>query len=327
MPGHGISGTDISGNDVGVRFVETFLEMMAAERGAAPLTLEAYRRDLADFADFAAARKVSPVRAGPTLIEDYLAALTRRGLSARTLARRLSTLRQFHRFLCAEKTREDDPCTAIDSPRQGLALPKFLTEQEVEALLAAAHARRRGVRGARPDALRLAALLELLYATGLRVSELVALPLSAVQTERRVLVVRGKGAKERMVPLNEPAIAALAAYHKVREHYLRRGRESKCLFPSHAASGHLTRHRLAQMLKGLAAEAGIAPEKVSPHVLRHAFASHLLARGADLRAVQKMLGHADIATTQIYTHLLDEHLRRAVGRHHPLARRSAPGRG
>lgn len=313
-------------NAAATHLVDAFLEMMTAERGAAQLTLDAYRRDLADFFEFAAARKMAPLSAASSLIRDYLAAMTRRGLSSRTLARRLSTLRQFFRFLCAEKVRDDDPCTAIDSPRQGVTLPKFLTEEEVEALLAAAHARRCGRGSGRPDAVRLVALLELLYATGLRVSELVALPVGAAQSERRSLVVRGKGGRERMVPLSGPAIAALEDYRAVRERYLRPGRDSRFLFPSRAASGHLTRHRLGQMLKGLAIEAGIDPVKVSPHALRHAFASHLLARGADLRAVQKMLGHADIATTQIYTHLLDEHLKRTVDKHHPLARPQAPAR-
>ena len=307
----------MSTDDLAQRAIETFLEMMAAERGAAPLTLEAYRRDLADFARFAAEEGASAHTASTAIVEGYLRGLSRAARSPRTLARRLSTLRQFFRFLSSEGRRADDPCATVESPRQGLRLPKFLTEREVEALIGAALKRVR--KRPAPAALRLCAALEVLYATGLRASELVALPVNAVQPERRSLIVRGKGGKERMVPLSEPALAALEAYHRRRERTVPDARPSKYLFPSRGASGHLTRHRLGQMLKALAREAGVDEDKVSPHALRHAFASHLLARGADLRAVQKMLGHADIATTQIYTHLLDEHLKQAVTRHHPLS--------
>jgi integrase/recombinase XerD len=240
-------------------------------------------------------------------------------LAPRTGARRLSALRQFYRFLYAEGLRGDEPTAALDSPHQGRPLPRVLSESEVDALLAAARSRDG------PEGLRLAALVEVLYATGLRVSELVALPLAAVRRDPRVLLVRGKGGKERMVPLGEPAREALSAYLEVRRRFCPAGRDPRWLFPSRAASGHLTRHRFAQLLKALAVEAGVDPGKVSPHVLRHAFASHLLEHGADLRAVQQMLGHADISTTQIYTHVLNERLRRLVETHHPLARGWPPG--
>jgi integrase/recombinase XerD len=245
-------------------------------------------------------------------------------MAPRTAARRLSTLRQFHRFLFGEGLRADDPTAGLDSPRQGRTLPKVLSETEVEALLAAARARP-GAAGA-----RLVALLELLYATGLRVSELVALPAAAAARDPRVLIVTGKGGKERMVPLSEPARDALKRYRAAagkRE----RGASTeapaapaprapgKWLFPSRGAAGHLTRQRVAQLLKELAVAAGIDPAKVSPHVLRHAFASHLLDHGADLRAVQMMLGHADISTTQIYTHVLDARLKALVRDRHPLS--------
>lgn len=299
--------------------IDAFLEMMAAERGAAALTLDAYRRDLVDYAKMLATREAVPASADADLIRAYLASMARAGLAARTVARRLSTLRQFYRFLAREKIRTDDPCATIDSPRQGLILPRYLSEDEVGRLLQAACSRVKRGRRTVADTRRLVALLELLYATGLRVSELVALPLSAVQGKRQSLLVRGKGSKERMVPLSEPAARAVAAYSKIRESFLRAGTESDFLFPSRSASGHLTRHRFAQMLKELAVQANIDTEKVSPHALRHAFASHLLAGGADLRAVQKMLGHSDIATTQIYTHVLDERLKATVRDYHPLA--------
>ncbi|MEX1306296.1 MAG: site-specific tyrosine recombinase XerD [Rhodovibrionaceae bacterium] len=301
------------------RHIESFLEMLAAERGAALNTLEAYRRDLRDFS---ATLGGCPVEeAGSEAIRAYLAKLSASGLAARTLARRLSALRQFYRFLYAEGLRGDNPATAIDSPRQGRSLPKVLNEREVEALLAAARERK----GA--DGVRLRALIEVLYATGLRISELVTLPLSAVARDPRVLIVRGKGGKERMIPLGEAARAALADYRGLRpQAFLKTGADSPWLFPSRGKGGHLTRHRVAQLLKELAAEAGLPPAKVSPHVLRHAFASHLLDHGADLRAVQQMLGHADISTTQIYTHVLNERLKTLVSEHHPLARKAAAAR-
>ncbi len=297
------------------RHVEAFLEMLAAERGAARLTVDAYRRDLGDYAAFLAARGASPADADAEAVRAYLSHLAPR-MAAATSARRLSCLRQFHRFLFAEGVRGDDPTAAIDSPRRQRPLPKVLSEAEVDRLLAAARGRE-GV-----DGLRRAALVELLYATGLRVSELVGLPLAAVQGDRRFLIVRGKGGKERLVPLGEVAANAVAAYVEARDAHLPRGtKASPWLFPSRGAAGHLTRGRFGQMLKEIAVEAEIEPRRVSPHVLRHAFASHLLAHGADLRAVQKMLGHADIGTTQIYTHVLEERLKALVHDHHPLGGR------
>ena len=308
----------------GSHHVESFLEMLAAERGAAANTLQAYQRDLNDFGKFLGARGKAIDRARVEDLRAYLGHIEEAGMAPRTAARRLSALRQFHRFLFAEGLRADDPTAAIDSPRRGRSLPKVLNEAEVERLLSAARAR------PGPEGARLTALLELLYATGMRVSELVGLPLSAVARDPRVLIVRGKGGKERMVPLSEPAREAVKRYRAVRAPGRRRGAEArvgareararKWLFPSWGATGHLSRQRVAQMLKELAAEAGIDPAKVSPHVLRHAFASHLVDHGADLRSVQKMLGHADISTTQIYTHVLGERLKALVRDHHPLAR-------
>jgi integrase/recombinase XerD len=309
--------------------VEAFLEMLAAERGAAMNTLEAYRRDLDDFRSFLATGRASLEAAGAEDIRGYLARLNAQGMASRTAARRLSTLRQFYRFLLGEGWRADDPTAELDSPRQARALPKNLSESDVDRLLDQARSRR----GA--DGARLVALLEVLYATGLRVSELVALPQSAAFRDPRFLIVRGKGGKERLVPLSPPARTALLEYCKQRHHFLPRSakaekggvvrpRESPWLFASRGRSGHLTRHRVGQLLKELALAAGLDPAKVSPHVLRHAFASHLLSHGADLRSVQQMLGHADISTTQIYTHVLDERLKALVRDHHPLSKEDAP---
>ena len=291
--------------------------MLAAERGAARHTIDAYGRDLADYAGFLAGRGGAPAVADSEAVRAYLSHLAGR-LAPATSARRLSCLRQFHRFLFAEGVRDDDPTAVIDSPRRTTPLPKVLGEDEIGRLLDAARAR------AGAGGLRCLALVELLYATGLRVSELVGLPLAAVRTDPRFLVVRGKGGKERLVPMGEAAKSAVAAYLEVRDSFLAEGAASPWLFPSRGAAGHLTRRRFGQMLKDLAVAAEIEPRRVSPHVLRHAFASHLLAHGADLRAVQQMLGHADIATTQIYTHVLDTRLKKLVRDHHPLGR---PKRG
>ena len=298
--------------------------MLAAERGAAPNTLEAYRRDLEHCEDFLSGRRRNLRDAGTEDLSAYLQALSASGMAARTAARRLSALRQFYRFLFEDRLRGDDPTAGLESPRQGRPLPKVLSEAEVDRLLEAARA------DASPEGIRLLALLELLYATGLRVSELVSLPLSSMARDPRVLLVRGKGGRERMVPLSEPARAALSDYCEIRARFLmskqaaRTSRDkglpdSPWLFPSRGKSGHLTRHRVGQLLKDLAIAAGLEPSKLSPHVLRHAFASHLLDHGADLRAVQKMLGHADISTTQIYTHVLAERMKSLVLNHHPLA--------
>jgi integrase/recombinase XerD len=294
--------------------------MMAAERGCAGHTLEAYRRDLEDFAAFMAGRRSLFAAADGVAIRAYLASLSNAGLSPRTAARRLSALRQFFRFLLGDGVRADDPTSTIDAPKIGRPLPKALTETEVSSLIEASR-RLGGDDGARAEA-----LIELLYATGLRVSELVGLRAGAVRRDAPVLLVRGKGDKERLVPLTDAALSALGRYRERRDRATEL-RTSPWMFPSSGRSGHLTRQRFAQMLKSLAAAAGIDPRRVSPHVLRHAFATHLLDHGADLRSVQQMLGHADIATTQIYTHVAQERLGRIVGRHHPLARRGRRGVG
>lgn len=296
------------------RQVEMFLEMLAAERGAAANTLDGYQRDLGDFAGFCKSQGKDASQADAALIRKYLKHLDGYGMAARTQARRLSALRQFFRFLYAERMRDDDPTTVIDSPKIGRALPKYLSEDEVDRLLTCA-ANHAGVEGK-----RLVALMEILYATGLRVSELVGLPLRALSRDGLMLMVRGKGDKERMVPLSEPATDAIRDYLEVRERFLPKGvKDSPYMFPSRAKQGYMTRARFAQILKDLAIEAALDPRRVSPHVLRHSFASHLLAHGADLRALQQMLGHADISTTQIYTHVLDERLKRLVNSAHPLS--------
>jgi integrase/recombinase XerD len=291
--------------------VENFLEMLAVERGASPRTLEAYRRDLDDVT---AVLKSDPAVANVDHLRRYLDHMNRLGLAPRTAARRLSCLRQFYKFLYAEGVRTDDPAASLESPRLGRPLPKYLTAEEVDRLLAAA----KGIDGR--QGLRATALLELLYATGLRVSELVGLPLNAIPRNKPTIIVRGKGNKERMVPVGDAALAALAAYLPVRESYIpKAAKSSRWLFPSDSREGHLTRSGFALLLKEIAVAAGISPSRVSPHVLRHSFATHLLANGADLRSLQQMLGHADISTTQIYTHVLDERLRRLVSDNHPLA--------
>ncbi len=305
--------------------VDAFLDMLIAERGAAENTRMAYERDLTDLGLWLAQRGLPLEKAGTEDLRAYLEFQHRAGgadqkpAAPRTVARRLSAMRQFYRFLVSEGRRHDDPASALDSPKQGRPLPKILTEAEVGRMIDAAQTR------GGPEGLRLVALLEVLYATGLRVSELVGLPMSAILRDGRGLIVRGKGGKERMVPLSDPAWAALAAYLPWRGHFILAGRENgpvAFIFPSRSSTnGHLTRQRFAQLLKELAIESNIDPEKVSPHVLRHAFATHLLDHGADLRSVQKMLGHADIATTQIYTHVVSERLKQVVHQHHPLARR------
>jgi integrase/recombinase XerD len=299
------------------RYSESFLEMMAVERGAALKTIEGYRRDLDHFSGFSAGRAGTLDEASTEDIRAYVASLSAEGLAASTVSRRLSALRQFFRFLYAEGLRGDDPTTTVDGPRIQRPLPKYLSEEEVAILLAFAHE----AKG--PEGKRLVALLEVLYATGLRVSELVGLPLSAVTRDVRFLTVRGKGGKERIVPLSDPALAALAIYRDVRLFFIPEGTDSPWLFPSRGKSGYLTDRRFAQLLKELAIKANIKKSRVSPHVLRHAFASHLLANGADLRAVQQMLGHADISTTQIYTHVLESRLKALVENHHPLATRKS----
>ncbi len=304
------------------RLRERFFEMLMAERQSAANTIDAYRRDLNDFAGFLGRRDRSLADADAALVRAYLQRLDQAGMAPRTAARRLSALRQFYKFLIGEGLRADDPLGTVDAPRQPKALPKLLSEEEVARLLSAA----RALPGA--DGLRALALLELLYATGLRVSELVGMPVAAVMRDQRVLIVRGKGGKERMIPLNDGARQAIGDWLPVRAAWLAKARAgggtSPWLFPSRGKSGHLTRHRFAQLLKAICLAAEIDPRRVSPHVLRHAFATHLLDKGADLRSVQQMLGHADIATTQIYTHVAGERLKALVNTHHPLARPRRP---
>jgi len=298
------------------RHVESFLEMLLAERGAAAHTVEAYRRDLADATSYLRASGIDLPNAGADDLRGYFSHLASMRLASSTAARRLSCLRQFFHFLVHEEILDADPTTALDSPRTQRSLPKVLSEADVERLLDMAHAHAKDGQG---RASRLVALLELLYATGLRVSELVGLPGAAIQGDGRFIIVRGKGGKERLVPLSEPARAAIANYLPVRLGFCPNGGRSSWLFPSRARGGHLTRQQFSLALKALATDAGIDSGKLSPHVLRHAFASHLLAHGADLRSLQKLLGHSDIATTQIYTHVLDERLKKLVRDHHPLS--------
>jgi integrase/recombinase XerD len=289
--------------------LELFVEMLAAERGAAENTIDAYERDLNDAARFL---KAPLAGASTEDLRRYFARLARAGMAPSTASRRRSVLRQFFRFLYAEGLRGDDPTAGIDAPRRARRLPKLVAEDEMGRLLEAARAL------PPPDSLRLIAMLELLYGGGLRISELVSLPFPPSADREDFLLVRGKGGKERLVPLSPPAMAALAAWIAVRP------KGGRHLFPSRGKQGYLTRRRVGQQLKALAIAAGVDPKRLSPHVLRHAFATHLLANGADLRAVQRMLGHADIATTQIYTHVLDERLQSLVRDKHPLARRRAP---
>jgi integrase/recombinase XerD len=305
--------------------LEAFLEMLAAERGAAQNTLQAYRRDLEDFLAFLEHRAKPLAAVAPAEIGAYLRVLSETGLAPASRARRLSAIRQLFKFLVAEGVIAEDPVLGFAGPKQGRPLPKTLSVAEVDRLIETARLRTQRTRGRdRVRALRLHALIETLYATGLRVTELVTLPRSVLAGDGRVLTVKGKGGRERIVPLTPAARAAL-------DRYLNVGREkdddvapmiaTRWLFASRGAEGHLTRQRLAQELKELATAAGLDAERVSPHVLRHAFASHLLDRGADLRSVQQLLGHADISTTQIYTHVLEERLKKLVLEHHPLATR------
>jgi integrase/recombinase XerD len=296
--------------------IEAFLEMMSAERAAARNTLVAYGKDLADAHAFTAARGRPLEDAAAEDVEAYFAELGARGLSAATAARRRAAVRQFFRFALEEGWRADDPSRRVDAPRKPRALPKLLSREEVERLIAAADALPAA------EAARLACMVEVLYAAGLRVSELTALPLQALARDPAFLTVRGKGGKDRLAPLNGPARAAVKAYLAHRPAFLPKGdKANPWLFPSGGASRRVTPRRVAQLLDEAAARAGIDPARVSPHVLRHAFATHLLEGGADLRAVQTLLGHADIATTQIYTHVSSDRLRRTVEASHPLAKR------
>jgi integrase/recombinase XerD len=309
-----------------VRLIDLFLDMLAAEQGAGDNTLDAYRRDLTDFSAFLAKSSHSFAAAETQSLRDYLADLDGRGFKSSSVARRLSAMRHLFRFLLNERIRSDDPAAILSGPKRGRGLPKVLSISDVDCLLAHAKALADEAEAspqAQLRAMRLYCLLEVLYATGLRVSELVALPLSAARSDARMIVVRGKGNKERLVPLNETSRRAMADYLAVME-ALKVSKKnnapgSKWLFPSFGESGHLTRQHFARDLKELAASAGLAPRLVSPHVLRHAFASHLLHNGADLRIVQTLLGHTDISTTQIYTHVVEERLKSLVRDLHPLA--------
>jgi integrase/recombinase XerD len=308
-----------------------YLDMLAAERGAQKNTLAAYGRDLEDFAAYLSGAGRSVAKAGTADLRSYLGELSRRGLRVTTVARRLSAMRQLYRFLYAEGRRGDDPAAVLEGPRRERALPKTLTLAEVDGLLRVAGTIDPAAPlPARLRAARLSCLLEVLYATGLRVSELVALPMAAARQDTRAIVVRGKGNKERLVPLNEASKHAMVAYLDLLAQSgadrslpalpRKRGGEGReWLFPSFGDSGHLTRQHFARELKALAGAAGLRAAQLSPHVLRHAFASHLLHNGADLRVVQTLLGHADISTTQIYTHVLEERLKSLVRDLHPLA--------
>ncbi|AMN51503.1 recombinase XerD [Labrenzia sp. CP4] len=301
--------------------LENFLEMLAAERGAAENTLAGYRRDLEDFSGFLGRKTLASAQSED--ISAYLGDLNRRGFAETSQARRLSALKQFYKFLYAEGSREDDPTRTLSAPKKRASLPKVLSMEDVDRLIETARAETEKPQksaAARLRTQRMYTLIEVLYATGLRVSELVALPVTAALRDARLIEIRGKGGKERLVPLSRAAQAAMKDYVGLRA---AEGayEKSPWLFPSHGDSGHLTRQHFARDLKDLAVAAGLDAGKISPHVLRHAFASHLLQNGADLRVVQQLLGHADISTTQIYTHVLDERLRELVESAHPLAKK------
>jgi integrase/recombinase XerD len=308
------------------RLINLFLDMLAAEQGAGHNTLDAYRRDLTDFSEFLTRAGRSFAGAETQALRDYLDDLDARGFKSSSVARRLSAMRHLFRFLLNERVRSDDPAAILSGPKRGRGLPKVLSIADVDRLLVRAKALADAPETSAPQRLRakrLYCLLEVLYATGLRVTELVTLPLSASRRDARMIVVRGKGNKERLVPLNEASRQAMADYLAAIEaqkpEKKKNAAASKWLFPSFGESGHLTRQHFARDLKELAAAAGLAPRLVSPHVLRHAFASHLLHNGADLRIVQTLLGHTDISTTQIYTHVVEERLKSLVRDLHPLA--------
>ncbi|MCA6118896.1 site-specific tyrosine recombinase XerD [Bradyrhizobium sp. WSM 1738] len=308
------------------KLISLFLDMLAAEQGAGVNTLDAYRRDLTDLSDFLGRKGQGFTSAGTDVLRDYLADLDTRGFKSSSVARRLSAMRHLFRFLLNERIRDDDPAAILSGPKRGRGLPKVLSIADVDRMLTRAKELTEAESASpqqRLRAMRLYCLLEVLYATGLRVSELVALPLSAARRDARMIMVRGKGNKERLVPLNDASRQAMADYlaamEALRPEKKKSVTSSKWLFPSFGESGHLTRQHFARDLKELAAASGLAPRLVSPHVLRHAFASHLLHNGADLRIVQTLLGHTDISTTQIYTHVVEERLKSLVRDLHPLA--------
>lgn len=299
--------------------------MMSAERGAAANTLSAYRRDLMDFSASCARNRSNLKCASREIVRLYLSELAANALKPTSQARKLSVLRRFYGFLYSEGLRNDDPCAAIESPKAKRPLPKVLTAAEAFRLIETARASGLEKGEESPERARLVAIVEMLYSSGLRISELVSLPLASIRKGERFIHVRGKGGRERLAPLGGEARAALDDYLALRERIVpvggEKGPASRYLFPSRGASGHLTRRRCHQLLKELAAKSGIDPERLSPHVLRHAFATHLVEGGADLRSVQSMLGHADIATTQIYTHVAQSRLRSTMEDAHPLARK------
>jgi integrase/recombinase XerD len=308
------------------KLINLFLDMLAAEQGAGSNTLDAYRRDLTDFFEFLGPTGKGFAEAETEALRDYLADLDARGFKSSSVARRLSAMRHLFRFLLNERIRSDDPAAILSGPKRGRGLPKVLSIPDVDRLLARAKTLSEAPEASalqRLRALRLYCLMEVLYATGLRVSELVALPCSAARRDARMIMVRGKGNKERLVPLNQASRQAMADYlaamQALKPENKKNAPSSKWLFPSFGESGHLTRQHFARDLKDLAASAGLASRLVSPHVLRHAFASHLLHNGADLRIVQTLLGHTDISTTQIYTHVVEERLKSLVRDLHPLA--------
>ncbi len=303
----------ISYGDGDLNLVESFLDMISAERGASANTLSAYRRDILDFAAECARLKCTLKTAGREQVRKHLESLSAAALKPSSQARKLSALRRFYGFLYGENLRQDDPTGAIEAPRLTRPLPKILSANDARRLLEAA---REGTAES-AESMRLVCIVEMLYASGLRVSELVGLPLAAARTNERFLHVRGKGGRERLAPMGKFAREALDAYLAVREEFLP---------PSRGAGGHLTRRRCHQLLKELAVKAGLDPDRLSPHVLRHAFATHLVEGGADLRSVQTLLGHADISTTQIYTHVAQDRLKRTVESAHPLSRKK-PGAG
>lgn len=306
-----------------LRAISAFLEAQAAEAGSAQNTLLAYGRDLRDLSGWLAARDLSLAGLSRDQIEDYLADCDAQGLSRATRARRLSSIRQYTRFALEEGWREDDPAIRLHGPGRAQRLPKTLTREEIDALLAAAPTVGRKA----SDRARNLCMIELLYATGMRVSELVSLPVASCRGNPMVLLIRGKGNKERMVPLTSPARQALAAWLKIRDGAdkasvlgrLINAKGARWLFPAPGAAGHIPRQSFGRLLNDIAVTAGVDPARVTPHIIRHAFATHLLEGGADLRSIQTLLGHADLGTTEIYTHVLDHRMRDLVLNHHPLA--------
>ena len=299
-----------------LKIVEQFIEMLIAERGASANTSAAYFNDITNFEVFQNNAGQNLAGATTDHVRSYLRHRTEIGANSRTISRNLSVLRQFFKFLQSENIRSDNPALNVDGPKAARSLPKLISENDVEALLA------RAKDSQTAEGIRLNCLLEIAYATGLRVTELVGLRNESFRYESETLLIYGKGGKERLVPLTPSAIKAIVAYEEIRGHFLKEHETSKFFFPSRSKQGHLTRRRLGQLLKELARKAGLDPAIISPHVLRHAFASHLLNRGADLRSLQKMLGHSDISTTQIYTHVQKDRLHNVISSHHPMAKKN-----